>query len=313
MTRHEKPLKQEFYVDRSENGKRLDHFLKDSLKDYSRNRIKKVIDSGGVYVNRKRALIASFSLTPDDHIEFYDEIDTKSVTLKKSDIIYEDGHILAINKPANIPTQATYSSIKGTVLEIVKNYYINKGIEQYVRLIHRLDKGTTGVLLLSKTPEANKLLTAQFREKKVAKEYLALVSGAVKPESGTVETSINKVRGRRTKYENVKTGGKPAISEYGLKKKLKGHSLVTVRPKTGRTHQIRVHMAHLGHPILGDELYGGQTRLLVKTKGKLNDINVARAMLHAKSLTLNHPVTKKRITLKAKMPEDMKNIIDLLS
>ena len=266
-----------------------------------------------MYVNKKRALIASMSLNVNDHVEFYDDLKAGRFRLTKSDIVYEDEYMLAINKPAGIPTQATYSSIKGTIIEAVENYYAAMGKKQYVRLIHRLDKGTTGVLVISKNPLANSGLTYQFREKKVKKEYVAIASGIPESKTGTIETSIAKVKGSHTKYENAKTGGKPAVSRYEVSRELTGHSVILVKPLTGRTHQIRVHLSSLGHPILGDELYGGSTRLLVKSKGEMHDINITRVMLHAGSITLFHPKDKKRLKIRAKIPLEMKYIIKLLT
>ncbi|MFC1856060.1 RluA family pseudouridine synthase [Thermodesulfobacteriota bacterium] len=304
--------KHKFTISSDDSKKRLDHFLNEMLIDYSRKKIKKVIDSGGVYVNKKRALIASYALLDGDSVEFYDDLVKTNLKLNKSDILYEDEHIICINKPANVPTQATYSSIKGTVLEMVEEHYKSQKKKQYVRLIHRLDKGTTGVLLLSKTPDANKDLTAQFREKKMQKEYLAIVHGAIKQKTGKIDTFIAKVKGRYNKYENVRDGGKRAMSNYTVKNSFKKYSLVIVRPETGRSHQIRVHMSHIGHPILGDELYGGKTRMVIKKGEELIDMNISRAMLHAHMLTLTHPKSKKKLKLTAKLPDDMNNIIQLL-
>lgn len=304
--------KYEFNIAMKDSGKRLDMFLKDSLADHSRNKIKKVIDSGGAYVNRKRQLIASYLLQDGDYVEFYDDIKEDGIKFGKGDIVFEDDYILAINKPPNIPTQSTYSSIKGTILEIVEDYYKSKGEKQYVRLIHRLDKGTSGVLILSKNPQANGSLTAQFREKDIRKEYIALVAGNLKVKSGTIKTNISKVKGSYTKYENVLSDGKQAISDYEVIEVLNGYSLVLVKPRTGRTHQIRVHLSSLGHPILGDELYGGRCRALIQAKDKLHDINVSRVMLHARSVTLKHPKNGKTVQICADIPQDMKKIISLL-
>jgi 23S rRNA pseudouridine1911/1915/1917 synthase len=305
--------KYEYHVEENSAGKRLDIFLKESLGGYSRNKIKKIIDTGGVYVNKKRALIASTLLRLNDYVEFYDDQKSERFKLTKPDIVYEDEYMLVINKPAGIPTQATYSSIKGTVIEAVENYYAAMGKKQYVRLIHRLDKGTTGVLMISKNAKSNSGLTYQFREKKVRKEYVAIVSGIPKAKTGTIETSIAKIKGSYTRYGITKTGGKPAISRYEVLRELSGHSVVLVKPLTGRTHQIRVHLSHLGHPILGDELYGGSERLLLESKGEIHDINISRVMLHARSISLSHPKDKRKINIRAKMPRDMKYIINLLT
>lgn len=305
--------KREYQVKESDDGKRLDLFLKESLADHSRNRIKKIIDSGGVYVNKKRTQFASHLLKVNDYVELYeDETSDARRKLTKSDIIFEDEDILVINKPANIPTQASYSNIKGTILELAENYYSERGIKQYLRLIHRLDKGTTGVLLLAKTPYANEALTEQFRKNEIEKEYFALVSGIPKEKTGAIESFISKVNGSSVKYTNVKSGGKRAVTRYSLEKELKGHSLIRLNPKTGRTHQIRVHLSGLGHPILGDELYGGKTRLSVKNGEIMRDINMARVMLHAGSVKFTHPKSGKIIRLRARLPEDMERIIDLL-
>jgi len=263
-----------------------------------------------------------------------------STEKSKLNIIFEDDYILAINKPAGVPVQATHSRKEKTVLDLIDTHYKSRGYKQYISLIHRLDKGTTGVMLLSKSTLGNKALTDAFRDKSVQKEYVAIATGTLEHASGTIETAIKKVRGSHTKYECVESGGKHALSRYELVDKLKGHSLVRILPETGRTHQIRVHMSHIGHPILGDRLYGGRERLLVKTKsgnikhfvsasaqnigskseplpgnhldGGLVDKNVKRVMLHAGSLTIAHPHSKQTLTLKAELPDDMTEIINIL-
>ncbi len=305
--------KYEYEVGDSAAGTRLDIFLKGALPSFSRRAVKRVIDSGGVYVNNKRVIIASLPLIAGDCVELYDYQKATGFGLTKADIVYEDKQLLVLDKPANIPTQATYSSIKGTILEAVESYYSSQGKKQPVWLAHRLDKGTTGVLILSKSKATNSALTAQFREKTVRKEYVALVTGSPEPAAGTIGTSIAKVRGSYTKYENVSGGGKRAISDYETISRLTGHARVLVKPRTGRTHQIRVHLASIGCPILGDELYGGKTRLLVQSKGTLHDINVSRVMLHARSVTLAHPADKRTLRLSAKIPRDMRDVIRLLT
>jgi 23S rRNA pseudouridine1911/1915/1917 synthase len=169
--------------------------------------------------------------------------------------------------------------------------------------VHRLDKDTSGVMVVARTEQALKALSAQFKDRVVQKKYLAVVSGVIKKGSGTIEAAIGRHVKERKKISVHTASPREAVTLYKVKERLKGATLVEVEIKTGRTHQIRVHMAHAGFPVLGDRTYGGAKA------AKLGDIEVPRQMLHAESLSVLHPVTKAALTFIAPPPEDMAGVI----
>ena len=220
------------------------------------------------------------------------------------DILYEDPHVLAVNKPPGLVIHPAPGHATGTLVNALLHHCHDlEGIGGVVRpgIVHRLDKDTSGVLAVAKTEVAMLSLSAQFKQREVRKEYLALVWGVPVPASGTIDAPIARATVNRKKMSIDFARGKPATSHYRVEEKIGDHALVRVHIETGRTHQIRVHLAHIGYPLVGDPLYG---------RRKHDPASLfPRQMLHAQFLGVVHPVFHEPITFHAPMPEDMRTLI----
>lgn len=215
---------------------------------------------------------------------------------KKLDILYEDEYILAINKPCHILVHPDSKEKRDTVCNIVSYYYKNKGLSYQVRYAHRLDMDTTGVLLFAKDSLTLAKLDQMISTHELIRTYLCLAKGKFKNKKDTIHAPIGEDRHHQQRKRISKTG-KDAITHYEVLKEYKGYSLLQVKLETGRTHQIRVHLASIGHPLLGDELYGSF------------DQTAPRVMLHSYKASFIHPVTHEKIEIAKDVPFDMKQLI----
>jgi len=223
-------------------------------------------------------------------------------------ITFEDKFILVINKPAGMVVNRAKTTKEKTIQDWVENYLKikNRGIGDRAGIVHRLDKETSGLLLVAKTPKAFENLQKQFKERNVEKQYLALVHGKVEPKQGTIEAPITRSPFDRKKF-GVFLGGRPAKTKYKVKKYVNSYSLLELTPETGRTHQIRVHLKYLGHSVVADEKYAGR-----KTARKDRQW-CPRQFLHASYLAFIHPQTKKRVKFTSPLPPELKKAIDKCS
>ena len=212
------------------------------------------------------------------------------------EIIYEDHHLLIINKPAGLMVHPDQKDGKGTLANGVAYYYERRGMKHRVRYIHRLDTETSGGIIFAKTYLAHSLLDYWLSEKKIRRWYVALVSGTLKTKKGKIDAPIGRDRHHGAR-RRVSSKGDRALTYYQLKRQYQGYALVELELKTGRTHQIRVHMSHLGHPLLGDVLYGG-------AKDKMK-----RLALHSARIEMLHPITREPLMLHIPIPNDMKRWI----
>lgn len=228
-------------------------------------------------------------------IDFIEAIDFIP-DVKKLDILYEDDYILAINKPCHILVHPDDKEKRDTVCNIVAYYYKNKGYSYQVRYAHRLDMDTTGVLLFAKDSLTLAKLDEMISTHELKRTYLCLAVGKFKTKMGSINAPIGEDRHHQQRKRISKTG-KPAITHYEVLKEFKNYSLVQVQLETGRTHQIRVHLASIGHPLLGDELYGKP------------DLRVSRVMLHSYEAKFIHPVTHEEMRITKDIPYDMKQMI----
>ena len=228
-------------------------------------------------------------------------------------VIYEDPHIIVLNKPPGLVVHPAPGNYTGTLVNALLYHYgslpsLGAGAEEDEReragIVHRLDKDTSGVMVVARTHEALRSLSAQFKNRVVKKRYLALVAGVIKKGSGTIEVGLGRHVKERKKISVHTHKAREAVTGFIVKERFKNATLVEVEIKTGRTHQIRVHMAHIGHPVLGDRVYGGAKA------AKLDDIVIPRQMLHAESLSLLHPETRHPMTFTAPPPGDMAEEID---
>ena len=292
----------EFLVDSDHKSLRLDIFLSKSQDEFSRSRLKKLIQQGCVSVNNY-PVTAKYKLKTGDKITLSvpatsaSKLEPELIPLK---IIYEDEVMLAIDKPAGMVVHPAPGHAKGTLVNALLNHCSNlSGIGGVERpgIVHRLDKDTSGVVLVAKNETAHRALARQFKNRKIKKTYLALVRGLVKSTSGIIETSVGRHKTNRKKMTTDADWGRQAQTRYEVLETLGHFSYLKVFPKTGRTHQIRVHLASIHHPVLGDKLYGG------KITGP--HIKMQRQALHAHRIEIVHPISKQPLVFEAPVPPDI--------
>lgn len=270
------------------------------LRDYllglylGKPKVYNLISEGKVLKDGFR-LKENYILTTNDIIEIDldEQIDFEPL-VKKLDIVYEDDYFLFVNKPANIIVHPDDKTKNGTMCNVVSYYYQKKGYDISVKYAHRLDIDTTGILMFTKDILSNAYLHKIISTHELKRTYLCLCEGILKNKKGTIDLPIGEDRHHNQRRRVSKTGQK-AITHYEVIEEFKGYSLVSVVLETGRTHQIRVHMSHIGHPLIGDVLYGA------KSEG--------RVMLHSYKVEFYHPYNNKNIIIKKEVPFDMKKMI----
>ncbi|MZH40450.1 MAG: RluA family pseudouridine synthase [Nitrospinae bacterium] len=290
----------EFEVGSSSSRERLDIFLSEQLKEISRSRLKKLISENKVTVN-KISRPAGYKVREGDQIMVRVPppvpLDTTAEPIPLN-IIFEDEHLISLDKPAGLVIHPAPGHSSGTLVNALLHHCKNlSGIGGVERpgIVHRLDKDTSGLVLVAKTESAHKNLAAQFKKREIRKEYLAIVKGNVKKDSGSIQTSIGRHKVHRKKMDTKTPNGREASTDYEVVHRCKNWSFLRLWPKTGRTHQIRVHLASIHHPIIGDQLYGG----------KSVDLKMPRQALHAHTLKLKHPATGLDLIFQASIPKDM--------
>lgn len=283
---------------------RLDVFLADRLEGISRTKIQKMIKSGEVKVNGKKEK-SSYIIQNKDIIgvtiieEKEPEIKPENLNL---DIIYEDNYIAVVNKPRDMvvhPAPGHYSGtlVNGLLYQLDKLSNLNGEIRPGI--VHRLDKGTSGLLVVAKDNESHKYLSEQFKERTVKREYIALVHGEISKEKETIIEPIGRHPVRRQKMAVIEEG-REAISHYEVLERFENYTLIKVNLETGRTHQIRVHLNHINYPIVGDPVY---------SSGK-NEFKLKEQFLHARKLSFIHPETKTKISFNGELPNNNKQILE---
>jgi len=292
-------------------GDRLDAWLSNQLQDLSRTRIQKLIKAGHILVNNnpvktnyilREADMITGQIPEAEPIELVPE----NIPL---DIIFEDDDIIVINKPSGLVVHPAPGNYTGTLVNALLHHCTDlAGIGGELRpgIVHRLDKDTSGVMVAAKNEAALNKLANQFHDRLTGKQYHALVWGRPSPEAAKIEAPITRHTTHRKKMMVDHDRGRYALSIYQTMDKFPDHTLVNVDIKTGRTHQIRVHMAHRGHPIVGDTVYG-------KGHADKLPIPVSRQMLHARQLDFFHPQTNERVNFIAEWPPDMQNLLDALT
>ena len=308
-------------VSAGEHPKRLDVYLSTHTADLSRAAIQRLIEKGAVTVNGKRPK-PSQKVKPGDEIAWDVpkpeplEIDGEPIPL---DVLFEDDALLVLNKPAGIVVHPAPGHWSGTLINALLHHMQAKGPaageESFASiggrerpgLVHRLDKGTSGMMVIAKTDAAHQGLSKQFKTHTIHRVYLALVIGSVKGKTGRVDLAIGRDTKNRKKISARTTSPREAATEFHVAERFgKVATLVEVHPQTGRTHQIRVHLTSLGHSLLGDETYGGRKVCV------LDDICIERPMLHARTLGFTHPVTGKYLEYTVPPPADMESLLRLL-
>jgi 23S rRNA pseudouridine1911/1915/1917 synthase len=309
-----------FVVGAVENNKRLDVFLSLRITDYSRSYIQKLIKNGLVKINNRLEKTPKTSVFDGDVIDIDWPEEKHSAELKAEefdfDILYEDEDVLVIDKPAGVVVHPAAGNWEGTVVNALVGRYQNfaKSLSdeaddilaaQRPGIVHRLDKDTSGCLIVAKNVLSKNKLSAAFANRKIVKTYFAVTYGCPKKNRDTIKTLIGRHSVNRQKMAVVLKNGKEAITDYVVEKKgaVNGHKvcLLKVNIHTGRTHQIRVHLAHLKSPVLGDDIYGGHQK-----------VKAHRQMLHAGIISFPHPKTGETITVTSSFPEDFQQILNQL-
>jgi RluA family pseudouridine synthase len=283
-----------FEIQKSESNVSLGDFLKDKL-NVSGKAVRRLMESGACKVNGRYERFASYRLGTGDVIEVtYEEKKASSKhAFEQKRVLYEDDYLLTYNKPAGLNTDE-----KG-ILPIIKTQFPN------AELVHRLDQGTTGVLLIAKDKKYLSKLETLFKTREVKKSYLAIVDGVIKKQSGYIENYLGELKrySGQVIWGEVKENGLLSVTAWEVKSVGKDVTLVKCYPETGRTHQIRVHMSGMGHPLLGDRQYG---------KTFVSTYNAPRVMLHAESLEFTHPITNKPVLVIAPIPCDFQEALNTL-
>lgn len=288
-----------FHSTSEEKGMRLDQFLQLRVPSLSRTRIRKIIDLGGVHVGGKRVRKCGLQIKEGQAVElFQDKGGLEPYRIQPEHVLYQDDAIIVLNKPAGIETQPTPARLKGTLYEALQVYLQENSSSNktQIAMVQRLDRDTSGAIVFSIHKHSHKNLTEQVRNHLITKEYLALVKGIPEPVEGTYHSFLAYDKKSR-RMQSVKSGGKEAVTHYRVEKQWRESALVSIQLVTGRTHQIRVHFAEAGHPLLGDTVYGGPSLL--------EGAKWCRQCLHAWKLTLVHPVTGVQLTFVAPVPDDM--------
>lgn len=314
-----------FEADPGQKPLRIDKFLSNKMMGTSRNRIQLAAEAGSIHVNGK-PVKANYKVKPADVVSIVLDFPKRELKIIAEDIplniVYEDDHLLVVNKPAGMVVHPGHGNYSGTLVNALayrfKNLPLFNSEDPRPGLVHRIDKDTSGLLVVAKTEQAKNSLALQFFEKTTKRRYQAVVWGTPKEEQGTITGYIGRSLKNRQVFMVFSEGeyGKHAVTHYKVLEDLGYVSLVECRLETGRTHQIRVHMKYINHPIFSDSNYGGDVILRGTTFSKYkqfvqNCFSVCpRQALHAKSLGFVHPATNEEMYFESELPEDMQALIE---
>ena len=288
-----------YQIDKDEHYDNVLHVLKEQflLSDRLITKLKK---ANKIYLNSLPTYTKK-SVTVGDTVSVLIDFEEDNSNIVASNIplniIYEDDYLLVLNKPANIAIHPSIFHFDNSLSNGVKFYFDKLGLKKKIRIVNRLDRNTSGIVILAKNEYIQECLIKQMKTNEFKKEYLAIAKGILESKSGTLNFPIARKEGSIIE-RTVSSDGDSAITHYDVVKEFNNLSLVHIVLETGRTHQIRVHFSHIGHPILGDTLYGSPSEL------------INRQALHSYKLTFIHPVTKKELILESSLPNDIKNIIN---
>lgn len=297
----------EYIVSQEEKGKRLDAYIPSVDTDITRTSAQRLIEDGNILVNGKNVKV-SYKIQENDKISV--EIpEPKQIELKAQnipiEIVYEDNDIIVVNKPKGMVVHPANGNPDGTlvnaIMAICKDSLSGIGGEIRPGIVHRIDKDTSGLLIVAKNDNAHVKMSEQIKNHEVKKTYIALVRGVFKENEVTIDMPIGRSTSDRKKMA-VNKNGKNAITHIKVLKRFDKYTLLQVNIETGRTHQIRVHLSHIGYPIVGDYTY---------SNGK-NEFDVVGQCLHAQKLEFKHPITQKDMCLEAELPQYFKDILDKL-
>lgn len=299
-------MENKYIIDEKDVGKRIDIVVSELEEKYSRAMAQAMIKEGKILLDRKIAKASTKvqlgqELSIPEKIEETTEIKAENIDI---DIIYEDEDIIVINKPKNMVVHPAVGNKSGTVVNAILGKHELSNLNGDIRpgIIHRLDKNTTGVLVIAKNNYAHQKIAKQIQDRETKKTYIALVRGIISESNGEINMPIGRHPTDRKKMAVVKDG-KNAITRFKvLKRYEKGYTLVEIDLKTGRTHQIRVHFSHIGHPVVGDDVY---------SNGK-NEFGVTSQMLHAHRISFTHPTKNELVEFVAPTPQEFQDVLDEL-
>ena len=286
------------------NNIRLDSFLKDEL-DISRSKVQKLIKDGRIFVNDKEAssnylVKENDVITVSDDLSFETHIEPEDIPI---DVVYEDEYLLIVNKKSGMVVHPAPGNYSGTLVNaLMGRFKLSNKDNIRPGIVHRIDKDTSGLLVVAKTDEVHDKLSEMIKNKEVERIYIALVEGVINHETGTIDAPIGRDIVNRQKMMVTDINSKDAITHFRVLKRYRNKTLIECKLETGRTHQIRVHMAYINHPIVNDPVYG-----------KSKKTTSFGQMLHSKSIRFIHPITKKELYFESELPEEFKNYLDSLS
>ena len=290
-------------IEKENENKRIDAFLSEAT-DYSRTKINKLIKEEKILVNNKK-IAPSYKLKENDIIKIEtpekEEIDILPEEMD-IDIVYEDKYLAIINKKSGVVVHPAVGNRNHTLVNGLMHHFNNLSTKDQIRpgIVHRLDKDTSGLMIVAKDDKTHELLSEMIKEKQVERKYLALVHGIIKHEKGTIDAPLARDITNRQKYAVTDINSKEAITHFKVIERLKEATLIECKLETGRTHQIRVHMAYIGHPIVNDPVYG-----------RKKIINNFGQMLHSTSIKLIHPITKQELKFNQEPPKEFLEILNL--
>ena len=307
---------------------RIDKYIAQFIENASRTKVQKSINLGSVTVNGE-LVKSNYIVKPDDEIEIELETPDKKDVLAENiplDIIFEDNFLMVINKPPGMVVHPAYKNYSGTLVNALMFYSAQKndtlsdlsGFER-AGIVHRLDKDTSGLIVVAKDEVTHRKLSEQFFHHTIEREYNAIVWGKLKSKKGEISNRLGRDKRDRKKVAVLKNDdekGKLSITNYEVLEEYEFLSLIKLNLKTGRTHQIRVHMSHSGHPVFGDETYGGRephsVNLTSNIKSQIKNLLelIPRQALHARVLGFIHPHTKESLRFDSELPDDMKQILE---
>jgi len=312
-------------ADKGQESLRIDKFLMDRIPNTSRNKIQDAAKSGNILVNSK-AVKPNYKVKPEDEVSIVLPYPVREIELIPEDIpldiAYEDDELIIVNKPSGLVVHPGYGNYSGTLVNALVHHFENlpvKDNDHFGRpgLVHRLDKKTTGLMVVAKTDTALSHLAKQFFDRSTSRRYNALVWGDFEEDEGTITGNIGRSLKNRKVMNVFPDGdfGKHAVTHYKVLKRFGYVTFIECKLETGRTHQIRAHFKHIGHPLFGDDEYGGDKILkgttFTKYKQFVNNCFeiLQRQALHAKSLGLTHPVTGERLEFNSELPQDIQKVL----
>jgi 23S rRNA pseudouridine1911/1915/1917 synthase len=301
---------------------RIDRYLQSALPSISRHKVHELIEAGLVRVNGQIPK-KSYKLGPGELVEIFfrdqpaSDVRPEAIPLE---IVYEDEFLLVVNKPAGMVTHPAHGHFSGTLVNALMHHLGMSDPGKTIRpgIVHRLDKGTSGLLVVAKNDNVHRRLTDQFASREVQRQYLALVWGRFTEHEGIIDAPLGRHPGDRMRFAVVKRGGKEAVTTYRVDETFVDTTLLSLRLKTGRTHQIRAHLEHAGHPVFGDATYSGRHKRLPNMSGTRKKFfgelfeEIGEFALHARTLGFTHPATGEALAFSVEPPPYFVKVVNVL-